>query len=230
MTEDEAERPDQMTEQDEAEHPTETGWVAPAVREEFPGLSVIWTEAAGPSGRSPEPVKRRLRELSDRFLGGHAIQMRQRPIPWAYRVFFRQIGLDPDTTRTPIEQLALERMQHGNFRSRNQLDDSMVIATVETGVGLQAFDAAEVDGPLGIRASAPGEALEGRPGELPHGTLVIADAARPLGLLFGAMAEGRGVDPDTQRILISAVQVRGVPRIAIDEALWIACAAMDIGR
>ena len=68
-------------------------------------------------------MRKRLRELSDRFLGGHAIQMRQRPIPWAYRVFFRQIGLDPDTTRTPIEQLALERMQHGNFRSRNQLDD-----------------------------------------------------------------------------------------------------------
>ena len=218
-----------MAEQEE-ERRTETGWVAPAVREEFPGLNVIWAEAPGPSGRSPEPVKKRLRELSDRFLGGHAIQLRQRPIPWAYRVFFRQIGLDPDTTRTPIEQLALERMQHGNFRSRNQLDDAITIATVETGVGLQAFDAEEVEGPLGIRASAPGEALEGRPGELPGGTLVVADATRPLGLLFGAMAAGRGVDPDTQRILIAAIQVRGVPRIAIDEALWIACAAMDIGR
>ena len=219
-----------MTEHSDEERSTETGWVAPAVREEFPGVGIIWTETEGPSGRSPDPVRKRLRELSDRFLGSHAIQMRQRPIPWAYRVFFRQIGLDPDATRTPIEQLALERMQHGNFRSRNQLDDSMTIATVETGVGLQAFDADEVEGPLGIRASAPGEALEGRPGELPGGTLVIADAHRPLGLLFGAMAAGRGVDPETQRILIAAVQVRGVPRIAIDEALWIACAAMDIGR
>ena len=83
-------------------------------------------------------------------------------------------------------------MQHGDFRSRNQLDDAMTIATVETGVALQAFDAEEVEGPLGIRASAPGEALEGRPGELPQGTLVIADEHRPLGLLFGAMAGGAG--------------------------------------
>jgi DNA/RNA-binding domain of Phe-tRNA-synthetase-like protein len=156
--------------------------------------------------------------------------MRQRPIPWAYRVFYRQIGLDPDKTRTPIEQLALERMQNGEFRSRSQLDDALTIATVETGVSLQAFDAGDVDGRLGIRESAPGEALEGRAGELPHGTLVIADERRPLALLFGAVAEGRGVDPETERILIAAVQVRGVPRIAIDEALWVACAAMEIGR
>jgi DNA/RNA-binding domain of Phe-tRNA-synthetase-like protein len=175
-------------------------------------------------------VKERLRELSDRFLGSHAVQMRQRPIPWAYRVFFRQIGLDPDTTRTPIEQLALDRMQHGSFRSRNQLDDSLTIATVETGVALLAFDADQVEGPLGIRESAPGEALEGRPGELPHGTLVVADERRPLSLLFGALAEGRGVHPESVRILIAAIQVRGVPRIAIDEALWIACSAMEIGR
>ena len=44
--------------------------------------------------------------------------MRERPIPWAYRVFFRQIGLDPDRTRTPIEELALERMKNGAFNSR----------------------------------------------------------------------------------------------------------------
>lgn len=204
--------------------------MAPAVREEFPGLHIIWTEAPGPSGRSPEPVRRRLRELSDRFLGSHAVQMRQRPIPWAYRVFYRQIGLDPDKTRTPIEQLALERMQNGEFRSRSQLDDALTIAIVETGVSLQAFDAGDVEGRLGIRESAPGEALEGRAGELPHGTLVIADERRPLALLFGAVAEGRGVDPETERILITAVQVRGVPRIAVDEALWVACAAMEIGR
>ena len=200
------------------------------MREEFSGLGVIFTEAEGPSRRSPEPVRRRLRELSDRFLGSHAVQMRQRPIPWAYRVFFRQIGLDPDRTRTPVEQLALERMQHGAFRSRNQLDDALTIATIETGVALRAFDAEKVEGAIGIRESAPGEALEGRPGELPHSTLVIADERRPLGLLFGATAAGRGVHPETQRILLVAIQVKGVPRIAIDEALWIAVVATEMGR
>ena len=154
--------------------------------------------------------------------------MRQRPIPWAYRVFFRQIGLDPDKTRTPIEQLALERMQHGSFRSRNQVDDSLTIATVETGVALRAFDAEQITGRLGIRASGPGEELEGRPGELPSSTLVIADERRPVGLLFGATASGRGVHPHTERIMLCSLAVKGVPDIAVEEALWLARAALTI--
>jgi DNA/RNA-binding domain of Phe-tRNA-synthetase-like protein len=154
--------------------------------------------------------------------------MRQRPIPWAYRVFFRQIGLDPDQTRTPIEQLALERMQKGAFVSSNQLDDSLVIATVETGVAVRAFDADRTEGRLGIRASAPGESLEGRPGELPSGSLVIADERRPVALLFGATAEGRGVHPNTSRITLAALVVKGVPEIAVEEALWLASAALTI--
>ena len=67
--------------------------------------------------------------------------MRERPIPWAYRVFFRQIGLDPDRTRTPVEQLALERLHDGAFKSRGLPDDALTIAIVETGVALRAFDA-----------------------------------------------------------------------------------------
>jgi DNA/RNA-binding domain of Phe-tRNA-synthetase-like protein len=198
------------------------------VADEFPGLGIFWIDVEARSGRSPHQVKERLRLLSDRFHGSHAIQMRQRPIPWAYRVFFRQIGLDPDQTRTPVEQLALERMQHGAFRSRNQLDDSLTIATVETGVALRAFDSGRIEGRLGIRDSAPGEALEGRPGELPAGTLVIADERRPVGLLFGATASGRGVHPQTGRILLCAVAVKGVPDISVEEALWLARAALTI--
>jgi hypothetical protein len=60
-------------------------------------------------------VKERLRALSDRFGGAQAITLRQKPIPWAYRVFFRHIGLDPDRTLTPIEQVSLDRMRHGSF-------------------------------------------------------------------------------------------------------------------
>lgn len=202
--------------------------MAPAVADEFAGLAIAWSTVEASTGRSPRQVKERLRLLSDRFHGGHAIQMRQRPIPWAYRVFFRQIGLDPDQTRTPIEQLALERMQHGSFRSRNQLDDSLTIATVETGVALRAFDAEQITGRLGIRASAPGEELEGRPGELPSSTLVIADERRPVGLLFGATASGRGVHPHTGRIVLCALAVKGVPDIAVEEALWLARAALTI--
>jgi DNA/RNA-binding domain of Phe-tRNA-synthetase-like protein len=210
------------------EAPPERGWVAPAVAGEFPGLGLSYTTVEGRSGRSPAPVKARLRELSDRFYGGHAIQLRNRPIPWAYRVFFRQIGLDPDGTLTPVEDLALERMKRGHFRSSNQLDDALTIATIETGVALRAFDADRVEGRLGIRGSVPGEALEGRPGDLPAETLVVADERRPLGLLFGAIAEGRGVHPRTDRITLAAIQVRGVPPISVEEALWIAASVLRV--
>jgi DNA/RNA-binding domain of Phe-tRNA-synthetase-like protein len=203
------------------------GWVAPHVAAEFPGLGISWIEVDGRPGRSPEPVERRLRDISDRFYGAHAIHMRERPIPWAYRVFFRQIGLDPDRTRTPVEQLALERLQDGGFKTRGLPADALTIATVETGIALRAFDAERLEGSLCIRDSAPGEVLAGRPGDLSHGTLVIADERAPAGLLFGATGKGRGVESGTRRIAIAAVQVSGVPEIAVDEALWMVAATLE---
>jgi DNA/RNA-binding domain of Phe-tRNA-synthetase-like protein len=202
------------------EHSSTLGWVAPHVAAEFPGLGISWIEVAGRPGRSSEPVEQRLRETSDRFYGAHAIHMRERPIPWAYRVFFRQIGLDPDRTRTPVEQLALDRLQDGGFKTHGLPVDALTIATVETGVALRAFDAERLDGGLCIRDSAPGESLDGRPGELSHGTLVIADGRSPAGLLFGATGKGCEVGRGTRRVAIAAVQVDGVPQIAVDEALW----------
>lgn len=152
--------------------------------------------------------------------------LRQRPIPWAYRVFFRHIGLDPDQTRTPIEQLALDRMKGGRFRSRNRLDDALTIAMVEVGVALQAFDADRVEGRLGLRLSAAGERFEGRHSPLPEGTIVIADERRALAVLFDRIAEGRGVQPRTERILLAAIGVKGVPEVALEEGLWVAASAM----
>lgn len=204
----------------------EPGWVAPILDDEFQGLSIATTTVERGSGRSPEALRAKLRELSNRFYGAHAIQMRQQPIPWAYRVFFRQIGLDPDSTRTPIEQLALDRVHQGAFKSRNRLDDALMIATVESGVALRAYDADQVTGQLGIRLSAPGERLEGRTSPLPKGTLVVTDEQRPIEILFGQTAEGRGVSPKTKRTLLAAIGVKGVPDIAIEEALWLAASAM----
>lgn len=205
----------------------EQGWVAPRIAAEFPGLGVAWVEVDAHPGRSPEPVRRRLRDLSDRFFGAHAIRLRERPIPWAYRVFFRQIGLDPDRNRTPVEQLALDRLHDGAFKSRGLPRDALTIAIVETGVALRAFDADRIEGRLCIRDSAPGESLAGKPGELAQGTLTIADEARPLGLLFGDTATGCGVESASRRIAIVAVQVNGVPQIAVEEALWMAAATVE---
>jgi DNA/RNA-binding domain of Phe-tRNA-synthetase-like protein len=208
----------------------ESGIVAAPLREEFPGLALHYLVLERGSGRSPREVKERLRLLSDRFTGGEAINMRHRPIPWAYRVFFRHIGLDPDRTRTPVEALALERMQRGGFPSRSLLDDALTVATIESGVALRAFDADRVQGGLALRGSEAGEDLEGRPGELPVGTLVVADEARPIALLFGATGSGRGVRPKTRRTLLAATQVKGVPDIAVDEALWLAADVMGSGE
>ena len=205
-----------------SEGETDAGWVAPALRDELPGLGLRYALVERGSGRSPRELKQRLRELSDRFSGPQAINLRHQPIPWAYRVFYRHIGLDPDEQPTPVEELALERIKHGGFRSRSLLDDALTIAIMESGVALRAFDADKVSGAPGIRSSQPGEELEGRPGELPSGTLVIADEARPLALLVGATASGRGVVPRTKRTMLCALQVKGVPDIAVEEAIWLA--------
>ena len=203
------------------------GWVAPHIASEFPGLGIAWVEVDAKPGRSPEPVRRRLRDLSDRTYGSQAIRLRERPIPWAYRVFYRQIGLDPDRTRTAVEQLTLDRLHDGGFRSHGLPADALNIAIVETGVALRAFDADRIEGRLCIRDSAPGESLAGVPGELAKGTLAIADDSRPIGLLFGPTAEGFEVERRSRRIAVAAVQVKGVPQIAVEEALWMAGSTLE---
>jgi DNA/RNA-binding domain of Phe-tRNA-synthetase-like protein len=148
------------------------GWVAPELGDEFPGLALRHLVVERGSGRTPRAVKQRLASLSNRFSGPQAINLRHQPIPWAYRVFFRHIGLDPDEQRTPVEAVALERIKRGGFVSQNLLDDALTIAIIESGVALRAFDADRVEGRLGIRSTEAGEPLEGRPGALPPGTLV----------------------------------------------------------
>jgi DNA/RNA-binding domain of Phe-tRNA-synthetase-like protein len=201
----------------------EAGFVAAELREEFPGLGLRYLAIDARTSRTPAHVRGRLRTLSDRFAGAQAINLRHQAIPWAYRVFFRHIGLDPDEQPTPVEQLALERMFHGGFVSHNLLEDAITIGIVESGVALRAFDAEHVTGRLGIRPSVPGEMLA-RP--LPSGTLVVADEMRPLALLFGDPATDAAPTSGTRRAMIVATQVRGVPDIAIEEAVWLAASVV----
>jgi DNA/RNA-binding domain of Phe-tRNA-synthetase-like protein len=200
----------------------ETGWVGPELREDFPSLGLVHTTLAARPGRTPQPVRDRLRTLSNRFTGARAITLRQEPVPWAYRVFFRQIGLDPDQHHTPPEQAALDRMRHGGFQSRNLVDDALLVATVETGMALVALDADRLDGPLGLRLAAPRERLGGDGRELSSGQILLADASRSLGVLFGDLADDQGVRPETSRLLLAAVMVSGVPSLIAEEALWTA--------
>ena len=198
----------------------ERGAVAPELAAEFPRLAIHWLAFDGRSGRSPQEVRERLREASNRITGANAVQLRQEAIPWAYRVFFRQVGIDPDERRTPPEQLVLDRLKHGGFRSRNLLDDAMTIATFETRVALVAFDGDRIQLPLELRLAWPGEVMgsAGRP--LSSGQIVIADRERAVAVLFADRDPACGVTSRTRRIVMAAVQVGGVPDIAIEEALW----------
>jgi DNA/RNA-binding domain of Phe-tRNA-synthetase-like protein len=198
------------------------GRVAPELAEELPGLRLAWSAFDAAPGPSPPELRARLRALSDDFRGAQAIALRRRAIPHAHRVFFRHIGLEPDEHRTPVEALALERMQHGGFRSRGLLEDALTIATMETSVGVWALDGGVLAGAPQLRPAVQGERL-GRGPEappLPAGRLVVADDAGPVAELFGDPAPGQDVTRATRRIALYCVAVPGVTAIHVEEALW----------
>jgi len=206
----------------EPEFDPRDGPVADEIRAEFPELRLVSLTVDAVPGSSSRWVKHRLKGLSDRFRGAHAVTMRQAPIPWAYRVFYRHIGLNPDAERTPVEAAALERLLRGAFKSRNLVDDALTISLVETGVPIWALEATAVDGQLGLRSAAAGERLgraEAAP-PVPPGRLVVADERSPLAVLFGELAPGHGVTPRTRRMTLFSLQVAGVPRIHVEESLF----------
>ena len=192
------------------------------LREEFPELALFCATVEGGSGATPPSVKERLRYMSSRFHGGRAVHLRTEPVPAAYRIFFRQVGLDPDQVRPPAEAVALRRVKEGAFVPRNLLDDALTIAIAETGVPVWAYDADRLSGPLRLRPSHGGEREDGTPEgrALPAGSLVVADDRGPVSRLFEPATPQRGVTPETSRTLLCALQVAGVPRISVEEAVW----------
>jgi DNA/RNA-binding domain of Phe-tRNA-synthetase-like protein len=208
----------------------ERGWVDAALADELPELS-LWTLVAGspPARRSAPEVRRRLGLLASRFRGGEAVELRRRPVPHAYRVFFRQIGMNPDEQRTPVEEAAMQRLMHGGYESHGALADALLLAVVETGVPVWALDDATLDGPLGIRAAHAGEQrprADGFADDLPAGRLVVADAAGPVAVLFGEPDAKHCVTRRTAHVRLFALQVGGVPDIHVEEAFW---TALDAG-
>jgi DNA/RNA-binding domain of Phe-tRNA-synthetase-like protein len=203
------------------------GWCDREVQRELPGLGLmsatIDVELGRPlTGASSPAILERLRELSNRWRGARAVNVRQEAIPAAYRVFFRHIGLDPDATRTPIEAAVLERMLDGGFLSKGLIADILTIALIDTAVPVWALDADTVNGPLGIRLSRAEERL-GRGPEGPSqdaGRLVVADADSALAILFGEPAPGHEPTAATRRLSLFAVQVAGVPELHVEESLW----------
>jgi hypothetical protein len=211
------------------------GWSERAVQQELPELGVVWLSATprlrSLTGPSPPRVLERLHELSNRWRGARAVGVRQEPVPAAYRVLYRQIGLDPDLTRTPVEEAVLERMLDGGFLSKGALWDVLRIATVDTGVPVWALDGDTLSGPLGIRLSRAGERLGGAGEEAPlgPGRLVVADGQHAVALLFGELAPAHRPRADTRALTLFCVQAAGVPRLHVEEALWSARLLLEGG-
>jgi DNA/RNA-binding domain of Phe-tRNA-synthetase-like protein len=215
---------------EEVELRAASGFIAPELRDEFPGLRLDWVTVTASPGPSPREIRRRLKMLSNRYRGASVVAMRTQPIPQAYRSFLHQIGRDPDARRLPSEEAAVRRLLYGQFVSSNLVEDARLIALVETGVPVWALDAARVDaGGLGIRMTVAGDRLG--TGEhahyLPPGRLAVADASNVHALLFDEVAPTHAVGSRTERVALFAVSVEGVPVIHIEEALWIAVEALS---
>jgi DNA/RNA-binding domain of Phe-tRNA-synthetase-like protein len=184
--------------------------IDPRVAEEHPGLRVWTARIEARAGRTPRELRERLRYVADRYRGAEAVALRSRPVPWAYRVLFRHLGLDPDVTRTPLEALVLDRLLHGGFASHGLPDDALALATLETGVPVWAADADRV-GPLTLAPDADGR-------------LALGDDAGRVAVLFGPVE--RPPDRATRAMLLLAVQAPGVDDLFVEEAVWTAAAAM----
>ncbi len=238
----------------------ERGWVGSEIEEQFPELGLTYLPATVGNKEDRWFVKRRMRVLEEYFSGAIAISLPARPVTSAYRVFYRQIGLNPDVDRTPLELIVRQRLSRGRFVPRSLLEDALTVAAVETEIPVWAIRAADVLGPLGITTSRDGERLDreeghedpapsrtergmarlrgdGVPGggeaseaedvdrgALSAGTLVVADAVRPLAVLFA-----REQDPTPHRptkadrdVILYAITVPGIPQATVEEALWLA--------
>jgi DNA/RNA-binding domain of Phe-tRNA-synthetase-like protein len=186
------------------------GFVDPLVAAEFPGLRLRRVTLRARPGPSPPALRAQLRELSNRYRGGGVVTMRTKPIPQAFRAFFRQIGLDPDVRRIPSEAVAVARLIQGGFVSIDVVADACLVALIETGVPVWALDAGRVDdGGLGIRLTD-------------SGSLIVGDGAATCCALFEDPVPGRAVTPRTRRVTLFAAAVDGVPEIHVEEALWCA--------
>jgi DNA/RNA-binding domain of Phe-tRNA-synthetase-like protein len=203
------------------------GWVEPGLAEELPGLAVYWLTVGARPGKTPSAVRDRMRELAGRITGARVVHSRQDPVPWSYRVLWRRLGVDPDSDRTPVEALMVERLEHGGLPSRGMPNDAIVVATLETGVPIVVADAAKLSGGPGLRPAATGETLGGPEGTLRTGEVVYADEQAPLARLDGQVAADRAVGDGTTTMAVCALAAAAVAQIEVEEALWIAADMLE---
>jgi AcrR family transcriptional regulator/DNA/RNA-binding domain of Phe-tRNA-synthetase-like protein len=193
--------------------------VANDLRADFPELALWIAELAAKPADSPAPVKRRMAAARDRVTGADAIGTRSESTPWAYRVFARRVGIDPDEPERAVEAAALQqRTPLANEATGALPDDAQLIAVAETGVPVLAFDTDRLDGDLWLRRAAPGERVGDHAVE--PGRPVLADRTRVVAVPFGPHDPEARINRKTKRMTLVALQVKGVPDVGIEEALW----------
>lgn len=209
----------------------ERGTIALELSDEFPGLEFAYLKVPGGDGRTPPAVRRRLQVVSDRFRVALAPALRQTGVPSAYRAFWRQIGVDPDVVRSPLDEAIHVRLMDGGFLPKGLLYDSLVIASFETLVPIWAMDGDGIVGGLGVRGAEDGETVEGPAGmlELTDGQLVVADAQGPVVALLSPVGEKRRVTKHSRSIILYCLRVEGVPAMTVAESLNLAAAMLNEG-
>ncbi|HYF26188.1 MAG TPA: hypothetical protein VD931_10660 [Baekduia sp.] len=192
------------------------GHVDPELTRDFPRLALWSIQVASAGGRTPRSVRRRLDHLTDRMPGLVTGGLRTNPVLGAYRAFARQLGLDPDADRLPLEQAAFERLLRGRFVSRGWLSDAVLLAMFETGVPLWSVDAASLEGPLRVEVDDTAGAA-------------VVDHRGVVAPLMGAPVRPElGTRPGVASVF--AVRVEAVPSTTVDEALWLTCEMLDQAR
>ena len=93
-----------------------------------------------------------------------------------------------------------------------------------------AFDAEKVGEEIGLRLTGSRELLGGSGRPLSDRQIVIADEDHVLAVLTGEVAEERGVTPETASTVLASIQVKGVPLISVEEALWMVAATLTDAR
>ena len=114
-----------------------------------------------------------------------------REIPQAYRAHY-------GGARSPAEELTIKQLIRGQYRSRGVLRDALLIATVDTEVGVWALDADRLSGEPRIAGQA------------------LVDDAGPITPLFG---DPKTVTRRTRRLTLYAITAPGIPDLAVEEAL-----------
>ena len=137
-----------------------------------------------------------------------------------YRDFYWRLGIDPTKVRPASEALVRRILQGGSIPTINTAVDSINIASIQTEIVVDAFDAERIVGNTEIKFAREGERFLGigmkHPLELQGAEIVLSDDDGPIALYPHRDAERTKVTQQTSRILTVSC---GVPGIEGEELL-----------